>query len=97
MELGTIKSTVLQTMGWLSVVMGLISLAILNISLLSEYDLQIETRFSSLVVTSIIIGVISLVNKKSRSLGFWGLGISMFIIVFVFTIFGLSWTVAPFP
>lgn len=65
MELGTIKSTVLQTMGWLSVVMGLISLAILNISLLSEYDLQIETRFSSLVVTSIIIGVISLVNKKA--------------------------------
>lgn len=97
MELVTIRRTIFQGLGWLSVVMGLISLAIINISLLSEYDLQVESKFSSWVFISLVVGFISLVNRKSRSLGLWGLGLSVFIVVFIFTIFGLSWTVAPFP
>ena len=31
------------------------------------------------------------------SLGLWGLGISIFIGVFVMTIFVLGWTIVPFP
>lgn len=97
MELGAIRKTVFQGLGWLSVVMGLVSLAIINISLLSEYDLQVESKFSSWVVISSVFGIISLVNKKSRSLGLWGLAISIFIMVFIFIIFGLSWAANPFP
>ena len=97
MELGSIKSTLIQGVGWLSVVIGLVCLAILNISLLSGYNLQIENKFSSWVFISSVLGVISLINKKSRSLGLWGLGISIFIGVFVMTIFVLGWTIVPFP
>lgn len=97
MELGALKNTLIQGMGWLSVVIGLVSLAILNISLLSGYNLQIENKFSSWVFFSAILGVISLINKKSRTLGLWGLGISIFIGVFVMTIFVLGWTIVPFP
>ena len=97
MELGSLKSTLIQGMGWLSVVIGLVCLAILNISLLSGYNLQIENKFSLWVFISSVLGVISLINKKSRSLGLWGLGISIFIGVFVMTIFVLGWTIVPFP
>lgn len=97
MELGSLKSTLIQGMGWLSVVIGLVCLAILNISFLSGYNLQIENKFSSWVFISSVLGVISLINKKSRSLGLWGLGISIFIGVFVMTIFVLGWTIVPFP
>ena len=97
MELGSLKGKLIQGMGWLSVVIGLVSLAILNISLLSGYNLQIENKFSSWVFISSVLGVISLINKKSRSLGLWGLGISIFIGVFIMTIFVLGWTIVPFP
>lgn len=97
MELGTIKSTIIQGLGWMSVVMGLISLAIINLSMLSGYNLPIGNKFSSWVLISLVFGIISLLNKKSRSLGLWGLGISIFIGLFVFTIFVLGWTIVPFP
>lgn len=97
MELGTIKSTIITGLGWLSIVMGLISLAIINITLLSGYNLQFENIFSSWIVISSVIGFVSLLNKKSRSLGLWGLGISIFIGVFMLTIFVLGWAIVPFP
>lgn len=97
MELGTIKSTILKTCGWLSVIMGLISLALINLSLLSGYDVPLANTFSSWVLLAVVFGFVSLFNKKSRSLGFWGLGLSIYIGLFVAVIFVLGWTIVPFP
>ncbi|WP_156187595.1 hypothetical protein [Peribacillus loiseleuriae] len=44
MELGTIKQKFFLSIGWLSVVMGLTSLAILNIFLLWGYDIPIANN-----------------------------------------------------
>ncbi|MEK3981368.1 hypothetical protein MKY37_20355 [Psychrobacillus sp. FSL K6-2836] len=95
MELGSIKNTILTGLGWLSVIMGLISLAIINVSLLSGYDVPLAN--TSWVLISVVFGIISVFNKKSRTLGFWGLSISIFLGLFVVTIFGLGWTINPFP
>lgn len=97
MELGTIKSTIITGLGWLSIVMGLISLAIINITLLSGFNLQFENTFSSWIIISSVIGFVSLINKRSRSLGLWGLGISIFMGIFLLTISVIGWIIAPFP
>jgi len=98
MELGTLKNTILQGFGWVSVVMGLIALALINISLLSGYDGLLTNLFSSSwIAIAVVFGIISLINKKSRSLGFWGLGLSIYLGLFVAVIFVLGWTIVPFP
>ncbi|KGR76350.1 hypothetical protein [Ureibacillus sinduriensis] len=97
MELGTIKNTVLHICGWLSVVMGLIFLADINLSLLSGYDGALSNIFSSWIMLSVVLGVISTFNKKSRSLGLWGLGLSIYLGLFMAVIFILGWTIVPFP
>ena len=98
MELGSLKKTILQGCGWMSVIMGLISLALINISLLSGYDGSLTNLFSfSWVVIAVVFGILSIFNKKSRSLGFWGLGLSIYLGLFVAVIFFLGWTITPFP
>ena len=97
MELGKIRSTLFKTCGWLSVVMGLISLALINLTLLSGYDVSIANTFSSWALLAVVFGFASIFSKKSRSLGFWGLGLSIYVGLFVFVIFVLGWTIVPFP
>ncbi len=98
MELGTIKNTILQSCGWMSVMMGLIALALINISLLSGYEGSLTNLFSSSwVIIALVFGIISIFNKKSRSLGLWGLGLCIYLAFFVAVIFVLGWTIVPFP
>lgn len=97
MELGTIKQSVFQWIGWLSVVTGLISLAILNIFLLWEYDIPIVSNIFNWILITFILGVISIFNKNSRSLGLWGIWIGIYMGFFVAVMFVLSWTISPFP
>ncbi|MFB5089605.1 hypothetical protein PGC35_20885 [Psychrobacillus sp. PGGUH221] len=97
MELGSIKKIIFPGLGWLSVIMGLLSLAIINVSLLSGYDVPLANTFSSWVLISAVFGIISVFNQKSRTLGLWGMSISIFIGLFFVTIFGLGWTIVPFP
>lgn len=97
MELGTIKSAILHICGWLSVVMGLIFLADINLSLLSGYDGALSNIFSSWMLLAFLFGVISTFNKNSRSLGLWGLGLSIYLGLFVAVIFVLGWMIVPFP
>jgi hypothetical protein len=97
MELGKIKQNVFQWIGWLSVVTGLISLAILNIFLLWEYDIPIVSNIFNWILITFILGVISIFNKNSRSLGLWGIWIGIYMGFFVAVMFVLSWTISPFP
>ena len=97
MELGTIGSTIFKTSGWLSVILALISLALLNLTMLSSYDIALGSTFVLWVIFAAIFGFVALFHKKSRSLGLWGLGVSFFIGLFLFVIFFLAWMIIPFP
>lgn len=97
MELGKIKQKVFLSIGWLSVILGLISLAILNIFLLWGYNTMFANNIFFWTLITLIFGTISAINKKSRSLGLWGLGLGVFLGLFVVVMFVLGWTVSPFP
>lgn len=97
MELETVKQKVFLWIGWLSVVIGLVSLAILNIFLLWGYDIPVANMILYSILLTPILGVISAVNKKSRPLGLWGLGIAIYMGVYIVVIFFLGWIVSPFP
>ncbi|WP_077617583.1 hypothetical protein [Bacillus sinesaloumensis] len=96
MELGKMRHIVFQWMGWSSVIMGLTGLLLLNGMLLSGFDIPIATN-ASFYVISFILGFVSIFQKKSRSLGLWGIGLSIYFFVFIILMFGLGWAIVPFP
>ncbi|GGA90756.1 hypothetical protein [Ornithinibacillus halotolerans] len=97
MELGKVKMTFFQGLGWLSIVLGLLTLLFINISLISGYQVPLMDNFSLLLYPAIISGAFSSFNKRSRSLGLWGLGLCAYIGLFIVCMFFLGWMVIPFP
>lgn len=97
MELGTIKQRVFQWIGWLSIVTGLISLAVLNIFLLWGFHVPIGDNISVWFLVTVILGLISTFNKSSRRLGWWGLGLGLYLGLFLVVMFVLGWAIHPFP
>ncbi|WP_077210630.1 hypothetical protein [Bacillus dakarensis] len=97
MELGTLKHKVFIWTGWLSVCTALISFAVLNIFLLWGYNVPIGNNISFWVLLTLIFGGVAVFNKKSRSLGLWGLGLSIYLGFFMAVMFILGWTISPFP
>lgn len=97
MELGTIKQKFFLSVGWLSVVIGLASLAIINIFLLWGYDLPIVNNITFWLLITLILGILAAINKNSRSLGLWGVGLGIYLGFFIVVMFILGWTVSPFP
>lgn len=97
MELGTIKQTVFLWIGWLSIVTGLISFVVLNIFLLWGYNAPAGNNISFCFLITVILGIVSILNKNSRSLGLWGLGLGLYLGLFVVVMFILGWTINPFP
>ncbi|KZE39876.1 hypothetical protein AV656_00890 [Bhargavaea cecembensis] len=92
-----VKLKSFQAFGWFSVITGIVALALLNISMLSGYDLAIISQLSLWISVILISGLIALFNRQSRSLGFWGLGIAGYLGFFVAVIFILGWIIVPFP
>lgn len=97
MELGTLKIRIFQWAGWLSVIVGLFALAMLNISLLSGYDTPFNDRFSLFIVLSILFGTLACFRRTSRTLGLWGIALAIFLILFMGVMFFLGWAIVPFP
>jgi len=99
MELGklTILNQITKVSGWISVIIGLIVLFIFNIGLVTNYSINIMGDFIGLLFISFLTSVIALFNKQSRSLGIWGLSISLYCLVFIFGTFILGWSAVPFP
>ncbi|EMR06017.1 hypothetical protein C772_01997 [Bhargavaea cecembensis DSE10] len=97
MELDKVKLKSFQVLGWFSVIAGIVALALLNIAMLSGYDLPITSQLSFWITVILISGLISLSNRQSRSLGFWGLGIAVYLAFFIAVIFILGWIIVPFP
>ena len=97
MEFSSIKNKLFQYAGWSSVILGLIPLAIFNVSLLSNFDAPFSDQYSLFILGCFLFAIISCFNKHSRSLGKWGLFLGFYLTLFIFTIFFLGWLIVPFP
>ncbi|WP_147536166.1 hypothetical protein [Bacillus marasmi] len=78
--------------GFLSFLIALIALAGVNITLLMDIDDFPETFLVSLPIVGFFLGLLGLItSKRSRLNALWGIGISLFILLFTFLMIGLSW------
>lgn len=78
--------------GFLSFLIALISLAGVNLSLLIDIDDFPKMFLVNLPIVGFFLGLLGLItSKKSRLYALWGIGISLFILVFTFLMIGLSW------
>ncbi|MFG6494636.1 hypothetical protein P8610_04710 [Fictibacillus sp. UD] len=89
----------LQTLtGFISFSIGLIVLAVLNILLLIEPMELPEFLLFSLPFIGVILGVIGLFTKnRSRLYAWWGIGLNLFIYVFIGLMFVLAWSINAKP
>lgn len=89
----------LQTLtGFISFIIGLLALAVLNIGLLKE-TMDIPDLFLfHLPFLGVFLGVVGLFTKnRSKQFAWWGIGINLFIPIFIGLMFGLSWTINAKP
>lgn len=87
------KQRKLQTIsGFLSFLIALIALAGVNIALLIDIDDFPKMFLVELPIVGVFLGLLGLItSNKSRLYALWGIGISLFILVFTFLMIGLSW------
>lgn len=99
MELVTLKrfDRMLNIAGWIGILSGLAALFFLNIGILTNFAIDINSLYSIAVGLTIILSVLALFSRTSRSLGVWGIGLGVFIMLFQTVIFFLGWMVIPFP
>ena len=97
MELGSLKNKFFQYAGWISVILGLITLIIFNVALLSNFDSPFMNLYSLFISGCLLFAILACFNKHSRSLGKWGLFLGLYLILFIATIFFLGWMINPFP
>jgi archaellum biogenesis protein FlaJ (TadC family) len=78
--------------GFLSFLVALIVLVGVNIALLIDIDDFPKMFLVDLPIVGFFLGLLGLItSKKSRLNALWGIGISLFILVFTFLMIGLSW------
>ena len=78
--------------GFLSFLIALIALAGVNIALLIEIDDFPKMFLVNLPIVGFFLGLFGLITaKRSRLYAFWGIGISLFLLIFTFLMIGLSW------
>lgn len=78
--------------GFLSFLIALLALAGVNIALLMDFDDFPELFLVQLPIAGFFLGLFGLITtKRSRLYAFWGIGLSLFILVFTFLMIGLSW------
>lgn len=78
--------------GFLSFLIALIALAGVNVALLIDIDEFPDMFLVNLPIVGFFLGLLGLItSKKSRLYAFWGIGISLFILIFTFLMIGLSW------
>ncbi|RFB15252.1 hypothetical protein DZB84_12625 [Bacillus sp. HNG] len=78
--------------GFLSFLVALLALAGVNIALLMDFDDFPQMVLINLPVVGLVLGLLGLItSKRSRLYAFWGIGLSLFILLFTFLMIGLSW------
>ncbi|GGF73951.1 hypothetical protein GCM10010912_18970 [Paenibacillus albidus] len=99
MELAFLKNKagkLLAFFALLSMLCGLLALALINAALLSRStQLLLPTP---LVAAEVLFGLTGLAAPRThRAFAWWGLGIALFIVLFNFVLFGLAWMINPRP
>ncbi|MCH7321351.1 hypothetical protein LZ480_05545 [Solibacillus sp. MA9] len=98
MELGNLKQAIFPTIAaWISIVSGLFILLLFNIDMLTNYSMVLLDYFIIFIGIGFIFAWPAIFSKNTRFLGFWGLGISLFLLLFIFVSFVLGWMIFPFP
>lgn len=78
--------------GFLSFLLSLITLIGVNITLLIDIDDFPEVLLIYFPIIGFLLGLIGLITtKRSRLYALWGIGISLFILIFTIVMIGLSW------
>lgn len=86
-----------NSIGWLSVLCGIVILTFLNLSFLTNFFHDFGMLYELSIMINLISGIVALCHRESRSLGVWGISVGLFAIFFVASIFILGWMVYPFP
>ncbi len=98
MELGNVKQAKFPAIaGWISIGSGLFILLLFNINILTNYSMVILDYFILFIGMGFIFAWPAIFSKNVRFLGLWGLGISIFLLLFIFVISILGWMISPFP
>ena len=99
MELVTLKplNCLLMFSGWIGILSGVVALFFLNIGILTNFAINIDGIYSVSIVITFIFSMSAIFSKASRSLGIWGISLSIFLMLFQTIIFFLGWMVSPFP
>ncbi|MED1864441.1 hypothetical protein P4V41_13325 [Fictibacillus nanhaiensis] len=89
----------LQTLtGFISFIIGLLALTVLNIGLLIETVDIPELFLFPLPFLGVFLGVIGVFTKnRSKQFAWWGIGVNVFIPIFFVLMMGLSWTINAKP
>jgi hypothetical protein len=78
--------------GFLSFLTALIALAGVNAALIIDIDDFPKMFLVNLPIAGFFLGLFGLLTvRRSRLYAIWGIGISLFILVFTFLMIGLSW------
>ncbi|TCN26146.1 hypothetical protein [Mesobacillus foraminis] len=98
LEITRVKRKLQTATGFVSFLGGIMALAGLNASMLIETDVFPDTMLVKLPLLGLFLGVFGLVTRnRSRMYAWWGIGLNLFILVFTFMMFGLSWTINAKP
>lgn len=98
MELGKLKQSKFPAItGWISIFSGLFILLLFNINMLTNYSMVLLDYFIIFIGIGFIFAWPAIFSKNTRFLGLWGLGLSLFLLIFIFVIFILGWMIVPFP
>ncbi|OCA87527.1 hypothetical protein A8F94_06570 [Bacillus sp. FJAT-27225] len=84
--------------GFLSFVSALIALFSLNIGLLLKANGFPDFFINTLPMAGLMLGIMGLFSsKQSRLYAYWGIGLCLFIFIFLGLMFGLAWTINSKP
>ncbi|WP_042349198.1 hypothetical protein [Bacillus massiliigorillae] len=84
--------------GFLSFLLGLLALAVLNVVFMTQAENLPDFFLIHLPVIGIVLGIAGLFTiKHSRFFAIWGISIHVFVLLYLFIMFGLAYTVNPTP
>lgn len=97
MELGTLKHSIFHWFGWASVTLSLWMLLMANIWILTSYETMFNNVSPMILLVAFVMGTIALLRKTSRSLGIWGISLTVYLFLFLAGTFVIGWMINPFP
>lgn len=88
------KYRIFNTVSLLSIAMGLVSLLMINISIL--YNNTFLLNFIPQGI-GLLAGIIGVFNKQSKNYGLWGVALNASTFVYIFIVMVLGTTINPQP